>query len=186
MDWSSDHFISVLTHASADWQHSDLPMTLRAIGNPLQPFTDCNSMPPKGFSCIFWRKAKTKESNAELHTTNWRPSLTQMIVMSKLQGQYRQISYTPNDIKTKWLSWIEKEKCFQMKTSFSGIVCNFCLKAYQALTSDAGTTRTSLFVQLIDISFDCRLNFNLPFFMSSSSWRLFLFLVLFWWLYLKF
>ena len=70
MDWPSDHVSSLLSHASAGWPHSDLPTTLRARGNPLQPFTICNSMPPKGFSCIFWGKAKTTESNAELRTTN--------------------------------------------------------------------------------------------------------------------
>ena len=43
IEWPSDHFVSLLSQTPARCPRSEPPITLRAIGNPPQPLTNCNS-----------------------------------------------------------------------------------------------------------------------------------------------
>ena len=43
IEWPSDHFVSVLSQTPARHPRSEPPITFRAIGNPPQPLTNCNS-----------------------------------------------------------------------------------------------------------------------------------------------
>ena len=43
IEWPSDHLVNVLCQTSGSCPESEPPITLRAIGNPPQPLTICNS-----------------------------------------------------------------------------------------------------------------------------------------------